>query len=59
MKQQQSFCRFFGQIEASTEREFGDVIASVGTLTAYTKMQLGILTAHEFGQTKEVELGET
>ena len=52
-------CRFFGQIEASTESEFGDVIASFGILTAYAKIQFRILTAYEFGETKEVEFGET
>ena len=30
-----------------------------GKLTAFGKIQLGILSAYEFGQTKEEEFGET
>ena len=31
----------------------------LGKLTAFGKIQFGILTAYEFGGTKEVEFGET
>ena len=31
---------------------------SFGKLTAFGKIQFGILTAYEFGETKEVEFGE-